>query len=54
MERQVAGEENEIGLASGVGKDAYEPLVTRPAGVDVTCCGNPDHKANCSMRSPHG
>ena len=44
VERQVAGEEDQIGLSPCVREDAYEPLVTRPTGMDVTRCGNPDHR----------
>ena len=40
---QVAGEEDEVRLAAGVGEHAGEALVSRPACMDVSCGGNLDH-----------
>jgi hypothetical protein len=42
--REIACEEDQVGFSRRISEDRGEPLVAGPAGMDVTCCGNFDHR----------
>ena len=43
VEREIAGEQDQIGLAIRLREELGQPFVARPSRVNVTGCRHPDH-----------